>query len=120
MYYQGSAVALIVFSLADAATFQATAAWVDELRDRADAMPKLFLVGNKADLADRRAVTLDAANAFADAIDGDYFETSARTGQNVRDLFDAVADYVGGRPAAPQPAAVLAERGRTPGCGCQL
>jgi GTPase SAR1 family protein len=54
---------------------------------------KIFLVGNKLDLAEqgKRAVTSKEAQAFAAEHDLTYFETSARTGTNIEALFVKVA-----------------------------
>src|SRR3990172_7657751 len=52
---------------------------------RATPKQRFLLVGNKADLADLRAVTKDEAVAFARSLTALYVETSALTSQGVRD-----------------------------------
>ncbi len=45
------------------------------------------MVGNKADLEDRRAVRKDVAQEWASSIGAPYFETSAKHGNNVSEAF---------------------------------
>ena len=51
----------------------------------------IAVVGNKADLEDRSQVEREEAQAYADEIGAIFVETSAKTGDNVQDLFASVA-----------------------------
>ena len=51
----------------------------------------LALVGNKADLIESRATTEEEAKQFASSNGMLYFETSAKTNNNVTELFYAIA-----------------------------
>jgi Ras-related protein Rab-2A len=46
-----------------------------------------MLIGNKADLADKRQVSTEEGEAFARANNLTFLETSAKTAQNVEDAF---------------------------------
>ena len=50
-----------------------------------------MLVGNKTDLTDKRCVSYDVANAWAEANDVHYIETSAKTGEQVIEAFYFIA-----------------------------
>lgn len=50
-----------------------------------------FLVGNKSDLAEKRKVAEDKGSKFATANKMKFFETSAKAGTNIVDLFDMAA-----------------------------
>lgn len=49
------------------------------------------MAGNKADLANKRAVDTEEAQAYADENGLLYMETSAKTAMNVNDIFLAIA-----------------------------
>jgi len=105
MYYQGSQAALIVFSIDSNDSFEEASQWVEELKNHFDTMPHLYLVGNKADLVDRRLVSVEAAQERADKMGAIYFETSAKTGQNIEELFASIAEKIKSteKPVDPKP-----------------
>ena len=47
-----------------------------------------FLVGNKSDLVDNRAISQIEANIFAEEHNLPYIETSAKEGVNIDELFE--------------------------------
>jgi Ras-related protein Rab-5C len=49
------------------------------------------LAGNKLDLASQRAIDTEEAEAYAKESNLLFFETSAKTGENVKELFTAIA-----------------------------
>jgi len=51
----------------------------------------VVLVGNKADLSDKRQVTLEEATAKAQSLNILFMETSAKAGHNVKSLFKKIA-----------------------------
>lgn len=51
-----------------------------------------FLVGNKKDLESERIVTKEQAEEYAKNWGFSYFETSAKTGENVQELFSTLVD----------------------------
>ena len=51
----------------------------------------IILVGNKNDLADKRQVTKEEAEAFARKNDLIFFETSAKTSSGVEETFVTAA-----------------------------
>jgi len=107
--------------------------WVKELQRQANENIIIALAGNKADLVaespDKRAVPMADAEAYAREAGLLFFETSAKTAENVKELFTAIArklplDQVGPRGAranAPRPGVDLRpESGNTQGAGgCQ-
>jgi small GTP-binding protein len=121
MYYQGSQVAIIVFSLSDPSTLDAADGWANELKNHLDRLPHVYLVGNKSDLADDRKVDIYDAMDRASALNAVYMETSARSGQNIYELFKAIGDQII-TDRLEQPAhlqAVAIERFTPPARGCK-
>jgi small GTP-binding protein len=90
MYYRGAAAAIVVFDLTSQESFTGAKSWVKELQRRGDANVVIALAGNKVDV-EGRVVEKDEVNAFAEENGIIYMETSAKTAQNVKELFVAVA-----------------------------
>lgn len=85
-------------------------AWVKELQRQANENIIIALAGNKLDLVteqpDKRAIQTAEAEAYAKEAGLLFFETSAKTAENVRELFTAIAkklplDQGGPRHARP-------------------
>ena len=93
-YYRGATGALLVFDLARHITFEHITTWLDDLRTHADANIAVVLVGNKADLSTARQVTEEEAQEWATANNVLYVEASAKTGDNVEQAFERVAQQV--------------------------
>jgi small GTP-binding protein len=99
MYYQGSDVALVLFSVTDSATFSDAQDWVEELTEVLQTRPALYLIANKVDL-EGREVTTERGTAKAESLGASYVECSAKTGQNVNELFTEVAESLAERKTA--------------------
>lgn len=65
--------------------------WVRELQRQASPGIVIALVGNKLDLASRRAVEFNEAKSYADDNNLVFMETSAKTAANVAEVFTAIA-----------------------------
>jgi small GTP-binding protein len=97
-YARGAQGAILVFDVTDRASFQALPGWVGLLRESApDAQIVIF--ANKIDLAHRRTVTAAESETFADDIAAVHLEGSAMTCQNVRSIFQILAEKM--RDAVP-------------------
>ena len=57
-YYRGAAGALLVYDIARRETFEHLASWLEDARQHANPNMTIMLVGNKADLNQRRAVSV--------------------------------------------------------------
>ncbi|XP_043922169.1 ras-related protein Rab-5A [Protopterus annectens] len=65
--------------------------WVKELQRQASPNIVIALSGNKADLANKRAVDFQEAQSYADDNSLLFMETSAKTSMNVNEIFMAIA-----------------------------
>ena len=66
--------------------------WLKDLKSNANPDIKIFLIGNKSDLEDERAVKKELAEKFQKDYELDLFlEASAKTGFNTKELFAEAA-----------------------------
>jgi small GTP-binding protein len=91
MFYRDADIGIVVCDLSDSPTFARLKQWVTELRQARGEAITIFVVGNKKDLSSQRTVTLESLATFASSIGSECFETSAKTGENVELLFNAIA-----------------------------
>mmetsp|Transcript_32611 Transcript_32611/g.56631 ORF Transcript_32611/g.56631 Transcript_32611/m.56631 type:complete len:191 (-) Transcript_32611:1075-1647(-) len=89
MYYRGAAIAIVVFDLGNCESFEGAKSWVRELQTNASTGSIIGLLGNKLDI--KRAVSRDVAIGYASVNGLFYEEVSAKTGENVKEAFIALA-----------------------------
>ncbi len=93
-YYKGAKYGLVVYDITSKETFESIPLWVDEIRKHAGDIP-ILLVGNKADLEAYRAVSKEDGEKMAENLNLlGFVETSARTGQNVSEIFEKPIKFV--------------------------
>lgn len=86
-YYRGAAGALLVYDITRRETFTHLSTWLEDARQHASPNMTIMLIGNKCDLAHRRAVTTEEGAQFAKENGLIFLETSAKTSQNVEEAF---------------------------------
>ncbi|KAF5895385.1 ras-related protein Rab-41 isoform X1, partial [Clarias magur] len=101
-YIRDSAAAVVVYDIANLNSFQQTSKWIDDVRTERGSDVIIMLVGNKTDLADKRQVSVEAAEKKARELNVMYIETSAKAGYNVKQLFRRVAAALPGMDSAPE------------------
>jgi small GTP-binding protein len=101
--------ALIVFDVAQPATFAALPEWVKIARGACPAECRLFLLANKVD--GPRAVGADEGRAFAGGIGADYLEISAKTGEGL----DRLLELLGSVASPPDPVALVGPQAEADG-----
>lgn len=91
LYYRSAEAAIIVFDLTYKESFTKAKEWLKRLRkERPDPSMPIALVGNKSDREGREADE-SMIHQFAEENNLNYFETSAKTGLNVEEMFIWVA-----------------------------
>ncbi|XP_042307770.1 ras-related protein Rab-24 [Sceloporus undulatus] len=98
IYYRGAKAAIVCYDLTDNSSFQRAKFWVNELQNFEENC-RIYLCGTKSDLLDedrrKREIDFHDVQDYAEEIKAELFETSSKTGQNVDELFQKVAeDYV--------------------------
>ncbi|KAG7448115.1 GTP binding protein [Guyanagaster necrorhizus] len=102
-YIRDSSVAIIVFDITNRPSFLSTTKWIEDVRSERGKEVIVVLVGNKADLSDKREVTLEEATAQATQLDVLFMETSAKAGHNVKNLFKRIAMSLPGKEKEEEP-----------------
>merc|ERR1740121_3626283 len=88
MYYRGAAAAVVVYDITSKESFDAAKSWVVEVQST-DTL--IALAGNESDLDATRVIERETAQAYAESMGVLYMVTSAKSGQNVNELFNEIA-----------------------------
>ena len=91
MYYRGAAAALVVYDITSYDSFRGAKTWIEELQRQGSADIVIGLAGNKCDLEDKRDVPADEARGYATENRCIFYEMSAKTGENVQNMFQHIA-----------------------------
>ena len=94
MYYQEAHCAILVFSVLALGSFKEITYWVNELKENYETLPVLCVVGNMVDESEGRAVSYADGQELAKSVGAKYFETSAKTGEGIDEMFMAVATEI--------------------------
>ena len=86
-FYEKTNGALLVFDLSREKTYTEMQTWFSELREFTDENTPFILIGNKSDLIEDTGEVIDRneIQKFVKKEKGRYFETSAKTGENVNE-----------------------------------
>ena len=86
-YYRGSICALLVYDITRRQTFDNLVRWLNDMRENAYSKMIILLIGNKSDLSFEREVSTEEGQEFADKHNLIFYETSAKTANNVEQAF---------------------------------
>ncbi|KAK1350868.1 small Rab5-like GTP-binding protein [Hamiltosporidium tvaerminnensis] len=112
MYYRGAHVAFIVYDITSRESFETAKKWVEELKVE---KPKDFikiLVGNKMDLCSLRKINYEEGKTYADSQGLRFYETSAKTGHNVKKIFFETAELLPRKEVEPKIAKINIKGGK--------
>ncbi|CAG2224248.1 RAB6A [Mytilus edulis] len=108
-YIRDSSVAVVVYDITNANSFQQTSKWIDDVRTERGSDVIIMLVGNKTDLSDKRQVTSEEGERKAKELNVMFIETSAKAGYNVKQLFRRVAAALPGMEQTDKPKGEMTE-----------
>ena len=92
-YMKGASASIIVYDVTKPESFMAMNNWFESFREVCPDAPA-FICANKVDLADKRMVPLEPGLMLRDWFQSEYYETSAKDGTAVVDVFTRCAEVV--------------------------
>ena len=96
-YFKNTACALVVYDITDRNSFDNVTFWVEGFKNETIEKVLIVLVGNKSDLNNKRQVSTEEGQDLADKLGILFFETSAKTGENVENIFFKSTDEIAKR-----------------------
>jgi Ras-related protein Rab-1A len=106
--YQGMAGIIVTYDVGNATSFESVKNWIAEMERYAKDDANVMLVGNKTDL-EQKAVSTEQGEELANNKNYPFIETSAKTGDNVEELFTKLAQEMLARYRAKAEAKALAQ-----------
>ena len=93
LYYRDAQVAILTYDVTNEASLESLDYWLKELNDKVDQDNMLLcLAGNKNDVdPNEKKIPTAKGKEYAENHNMLFFETSAKTGSGVKDLFQAIA-----------------------------
>ncbi|OMJ72577.1 hypothetical protein SteCoe_28934 [Stentor coeruleus] len=93
-YYRQANGAVIAYDITDAGSFNKVKAWVKELQSQADKDISIVIAGNKCDRESERQISAQDAIDYANSINAAHFNSSAKSGKGVNELYTEIARRV--------------------------
>ena len=96
LYYRDAQVAILTYDITNESSFTSIDFWIEELKYKVENENMILcLVGNKCDVSDNeRKVSNIKGKNFAEENKMIFYETSAKTGDGIKDLFVTIATKV--------------------------
>eukprot|EP01091_Cochliopodium_minus_P012763 TRINITY_DN3951_c0_g1_i1.p1 TRINITY_DN3951_c0_g1~~TRINITY_DN3951_c0_g1_i1.p1 ORF type:complete len:199 (+),score=35.44 TRINITY_DN3951_c0_g1_i1:116-712(+) len=94
IYYRSAKAAIVCFDLTNKSSFAKVQFWVDELLTNEENC-NVFIAGTKLDIVmedqNKRAIPKNEVLEYAKSINAQVFETSAKTGEGIESIYEAIA-----------------------------
>ncbi|KAL4462047.1 hypothetical protein ABPG74_000892 [Tetrahymena malaccensis] len=91
-YYKGADGIVLVYDITNSTSFEDIERfWLNEVESYAEKDVELLLLGNKSDLSDQRQVETNMVSEYAEKKHMDFYETSAKTSDQIEQAFLAIS-----------------------------
>lgn len=95
-YYRETCCVVLMYDIVNRASFDSINRWLIDVQKLSN-NPILILVGNKSDLNQKRCITYEEGEQFAKQHKMFFLETSAKTGENIDNIFLMTANIIMGK-----------------------
>ena len=93
-YYKGSHGILLLYDITKQSSFDNIREWVRDIKEEVNEKAILFLIGNKIDMEDQRKIPKEKGVELAEEFKIPFFEASAKSGENVDEVFKALYNKI--------------------------
>lgn len=102
-YYNDVNAILLIFDLTNRITFTNLEGWFDDIKNYSAEDIEIFVLGNKSDLTEKRCVNIKEINDLLKGKENcTYFEVSAKTGNNIMNMFETLVKKLNGKKGNEQ------------------
>ena len=88
-FYKDAYGAIIVYDISNKKSFNKIEFWLNEINNKCPSDIIILIIGNKLDIKER-IISYEEGNLLAKKYNIDYFETSAKTGNNITLIFEKI------------------------------
>lgn len=95
IYYRDAKGVVLVYDITSRKSFDRVKTWIEELKNFNEEA-ELIILGNKSDVVDEKEIQVDKEETvrYAEEEGAMHFFTSAKTGENLNEAFDCIAQKV--------------------------
>ena len=93
-FYRAAFAVILVYDITNNQSLRNLDRWIQEIRKYGEQTATLVLLGNKWDLECERQITYEQGQKFAEKHSMMFFETSAKEGININEVFSQLAEVL--------------------------
>ena len=93
-YFKGAHGIILIYDVTNEQSFDNVSNWINQIKEEASDKVTIFLVGNKIDDVENRKIQTESGKNLAENFQLQFYETSAKTGENVEKTFQALVEKI--------------------------
>ena len=94
-YYKGASGIILIYDVTNSQTFENMKNWITQIKEEASKNVVIYLASNKIDVADDlKVITPEEGQKMAAEYQMPFFETSAKEGININEIFEDIFEKV--------------------------